>query len=69
MNYLIASAGILLILCGGNFFRVHNRWFYIFWGVIMWYLFLQSGIHATIAGVVAAFTVPATPHYKIGKVH
>lgn len=28
---------------------------------------LQSGIHATIAGVVAAFTVPATPHYKIGK--
>lgn len=67
VNYLIASAGILLILCGGNFFRVHNRWFYIFWGVIMWYLFLQSGIHATIAGVVAAFTVPATPHYKIGK--
>lgn len=67
MNYLIASAGILLILCGGNFFRVRNRWFYIFWGVIMWYLFLQSGIHATIAGVVAAFTVPATPHYKIGK--
>lgn len=50
VNYLIASAGILLILCGGNFFRVHNRWFYIFWGVIMWYLFLQSGIHATIAG-------------------
>lgn len=67
VNYLIASAGILLILCSGNFFRVHNRWFYIFWGVIMWYLFLQSGIHATIAGVVAAFTVPATPHYKIGK--
>ena len=67
VNYLIASAGILLILCGGNFFRVRNRWFYIFWGVIMWYLFLQSGIHATIAGVVAAFTVPATPHYKIGK--
>ena len=33
----------------------------------MWYLFLQSGIHAAVAGVVAAFTVPATPHYKIGK--
>lgn len=67
LNYLLASAGILLILVGGNYFKVHQRWFYVFWGVIMWYLFLQSGIHATIAGVIAAFTVPATPHRKIGK--
>lgn len=67
LNYLLASAGILAILCGGNYLQVRNRWFYVFWGVIMWYLFLQSGIHATIAGVIAAFTVPATPHYKIGK--
>ena len=28
---------------------------------------MQSGIHATIAGVVAAFTVPATPHLHTGK--
>lgn len=65
--YILASAGVLAVLCGGNYFRVRNRWFYLFFGVIMWYLFLQSGIHATIAGVIAAFTVPATPHYKIGK--
>ncbi|GFH97797.1 Na+/H+ antiporter NhaA [uncultured Phocaeicola sp.] len=67
VHYLLASAGILAILCGGNIFHVHNRWFYVFGGGIMWYLFLQSGIHATIAGVIAAFTVPATPHYKIGR--
>lgn len=66
-SYILASAGVLAVLCGGNYFRVRNRWFYLFFGVIMWYLFLQSGIHATIAGVIAAFTVPATPHYKIGK--
>lgn len=67
VNYILASAGVLAVLCGGNYFHVRNRWFYLFFGVIMWYLFLQSGIHATIAGVIAAFTVPATPHYKIGK--
>lgn len=67
MNYLLASAAILLILCAGNFFKVHYRWFYVFWGIIMWYLFLQSGVHATIAGVIAAFTVPATPHRNVGK--
>lgn len=67
MSYILASVGVLVILCGGNFCRVRNRWFYICWGVLLWYLFLQSGIHATIAGVIVAFTVPATPHYKIGK--
>lgn len=66
VEYLLASAGILLVLCGGNYWQVRNRWFYLFWGIIMWYLFLQSGVHATIAGVIAAFTVPSTPHYKIG---
>lgn len=66
-NYLLASAGVLLLLCGGNYYQMRNRWFYLCLGVVMWYLFLQSGIHATIAGVIVAFTVPATPHDKIGK--
>ncbi|MDE5678118.1 Na+/H+ antiporter NhaA [Phocaeicola sp.] len=67
MAYLLTSVVTLLVLCAGNFFQVCNRWFYIVWAAVMWYLFLQSGIHATIAGVVAAFTVPAVPHYNIGK--
>lgn len=67
LNYLLASLAVLVILCGGNYFHIRNRWYYLVFGMIMWYLFLQSGIHATIAGVIAAFTVPATPHYKIGK--
>lgn len=67
VNYLLLSGGVLLVLCAGNYLQVRNRWFYILFGIVMWYLFLQSGVHATIAGVIAAFTVPATPHYKIGK--
>lgn len=67
VNFLLYSFGVLFVLCAGNHLQVHNRWFYLLLGAVMWYLFLQSGIHATIAGVIVAFTIPAVPHYKIGK--
>ena len=67
VNFLLYSFGVLFLLCAGNHLHIHNRWFYLLLGLVMWYLFLQSGIHATIAGVIVAFTIPATPHYKIGK--
>lgn len=67
VEYLLASLGVLLVLCAGNYLQVRNRWFYLTFGIVLWYLFLQSGVHATIAGVIVAFTVPATPYYKIGS--
>lgn len=35
--------------------------FYITFGAAIWFLFLNSGIHPTIAGVLVAFCVPAKP--------
>lgn len=67
VNCLIYATAALLILCAGNRMGIHNHWFYIAVGFVLWYCFLQSGIHATIAGVVAAFTVPAKPHLHTGK--
>ena len=66
-TWLIYAGIALSVLCAGNRMGVHNHWFYIVVGFVLWYCFLQSGIHATIAGVVAAFTVPATPHLHTGK--
>lgn len=66
-TWLIYAGTALSVLCAGNRMGVHNHWFYIVVGFVLWYCFLQSGIHATIAGVVAAFTVPATPHLHTGK--
>ena len=56
-----------MVLLLGNLKGIKSRWFYALGGVILWYFFMQSGIHATIAGVIAAFTVPARPQSCIGS--
>ncbi len=54
-----------------NRLKVTNLWIYLSLGVLMWYFMLQSGIHATITGVLLAFTIPfgkgdkLSPSYKL----
>ena len=59
---------LFLILCAvtiagmvlANMLKVRSKAFYVSAGLLLWYLMLNSGIHATIAGVVVAFCIPAT---------
>lgn len=58
-NYLLGALavfGLLIVL--NRVFRVMALWPYIFGGILMWFLMLQSGVHATIAGVLLAFAIP-----------
>lgn len=57
-SYLLIAAGILLALFILNRLRIKNLFFYIIPGIVMWYCFLKSGVHATIAGVLLAFVIP-----------
>ena len=57
-NYLGFSAGILLLLIALNVFKVKKAIFYLVPGILLWYFMHHSGIHATIAGVLLAFTIP-----------
>ncbi|WP_321426639.1 Na+/H+ antiporter NhaA [uncultured Bacteroides sp.] len=67
-GYLLAAAVIIVMLFFANIkLEVVNKAFYIFWGIVVWYLFLQSGIHSTVAGVLVAFTIPSRPNLMIGK--
>lgn len=57
-NYLLFSGGILAFLVALNYYKVTKPIFYLLPGVFLWYCMHHSGIHATIAGVLLAFTIP-----------
>lgn len=65
INYwlLIGTALLLLLLMCGGKLGIQSKLFYAGIGGIVWFLFLNAGIHPTIAGVLIAFCVPARPIY------
>lgn len=57
MNLGIAL-GILALLFILNRLKVNNLIPYLIGGILMWYFMLNSGVHATITGVLLAFVIP-----------
>ena len=55
---LAAAGTIWLSMMALNRFRVHVLWPYLILAALLWYATLLSGVHATIAGVMAAFAIP-----------
>lgn len=64
---LVYAALLLGLLLLGSAMRIKSKVFYMGIGAVVWFLFLNSGIHPTIAGVLVAFCVPATPVYAPQK--
>ena len=60
LDNVALGAGFMVLLVLGNFLGIRTPWYYGIVGIAgMWTAFLMSGIHATVAGVLAAFTIPA----------
>ena len=51
----VAAFGALMLL---NWYGINRRRWYVIGTAVLWLCVLHSGVHATIAGVLAAFTIP-----------
>jgi NhaA family Na+:H+ antiporter len=56
--YLGYAAALFVLLIAFNRMGIKNLFFYLIPGVVIWYFIHHSGIHATIAGVLVAITLP-----------
>ncbi len=57
--YLAGAAAVWMLLLALNRpFRVMSLAPYLLGGMLMWFLLLKSGVHATIAGIALAFAIP-----------
>jgi len=63
LPWLGASLALVMVLFSFNFLGIRKAIPYFLIAVLLWYTLLQSGVHATIAGVLGAFTVPARSKY------
>ncbi len=72
-GYLFAAMVVFGLLSVINKAKVMSLIPYMIGGAVMWFFMLESGVHATIAGVLLAFTIPFTaleddetsPSYKL----
>lgn len=57
-GYLFGALAVFGVLAALNRLGVTKLIFYLIGGALLWFLMLKSGVHATIAGVLLAFTIP-----------
>ena len=60
---LVIAAVILSVLIVFNRAGIRQPLPYFLLGILLWFALLKSGVHATLAGVLTAFTIPARPKF------
>jgi len=60
--YLLGAGGGFALIAILQFAGLRQIWVYAVIGFVVWYLTFESGVHATIAGVVLGLMTPARPY-------
>ena len=61
--FAAAIGGLLLVWVAARI-NIRALWFYVPMALAIWYFTLESGVHATLAGVAMGFITPARPYYR-----
>ncbi len=66
-NYLLIGLALVILLIIFNQLNIKIIPVYMFVGIFIWWFFLKSGIHPTIAGVLIAFTIPLRRKIRLSE--
>lgn len=64
LDPLGAAVGLFLLLLALNLGGIRKTTPYLIVATFLWYALMQSGVHATLAGILGALSVPAVPKYN-----
>jgi NhaA family Na+:H+ antiporter len=64
---LTIAAATIVLLVSFNLGGIRRATPYVLLGSILWIAMLKSGVHATLAGIFLAFTIPMRPKYDPGR--
>ncbi|HEX2403170.1 MAG TPA: Na+/H+ antiporter NhaA, partial [Acidimicrobiia bacterium] len=67
LTYLALAVGGLALVRVATTVGIRSLAFYVPIGVLIWFLTLESGVHATLAGVALGFLTPARPMYPAAE--
>lgn len=62
---ILIALGIFGVLLGLSSWGFYSKYLFCLAAIVIWILFLKSGVHATLAGVLVAFTIPLRKRIKI----
>lgn len=67
MLWLASGLGVFALMLAFNAAGARHPLGYLLLGMVMWLFFLKSGVHATVAGVLAAMAIPARTRIRPGE--